>query len=215
MAADIIAKSHYQKAGGEDRRKSAVIVSRKSCILMKKLVITLLILIKVSLIYSQNYNNQIDNYRIDVQSFLRDEKITQLAKDLYQEKVRPNDSNENLSLIDSINSTGKARGFYFIVITKTMKYADGAYSEPLGIAAKQYVEKNTVEFLSYFFENENLLTKQDLYNWASLVYAEIQIGSEGKEENAVNELKTKMIRNCKGLPSKFNKITEEFIGRMK
>jgi hypothetical protein len=182
---------------------------------MKKIVLTLFILIEVSLTNAQNSSNLIDNYRIDVQSFLRDKKITQLAKDLYLEKVRPTDSNENLSLIDSINSNGKARGFYFIVITKTMKYADGAYSEPLGIAAKQYVENNSLEFLTYFFENDDLLTTQDFYNWASLVYGEIQIDSEGKEKNAVNELKTNMINNCKGLPIKYIKRIDEFIGRMK
>ena len=32
---------------------------------------------------------------------------------------------------------------------------------PLGIAAKEFVEKNTTEFLSYFMNNQDLLSNED------------------------------------------------------
>lgn len=157
----------------------------------------------------------VDNrYKISVDRFLTDKSIPQLAKDLYCEKVKPTDNNETLALIDSINSTGQARGFYFLVITKTMKHADGAYAEPLGIAAKEFVEKNTIEFLSYFMNNPNLLSKEDFKTWASSVYGEIQIESEGAEQKAVNDLLYIMKSNCKGQPKEYKTKIDEFIRLM-
>ena len=155
------------------------------------------------------------SYKITVDKFLKDKSIPQLYKDLYNNKVKPPDDDENLSLIDSIYSRGPAKGFYFLVITKTMKYADGAYAEPLGIAAKEFVEKNTTEFLSYFMYNKDLLTHEDFKNWAGTVYGEIQIDSEGSEQNAVNDLKTRMIKNCTGLSEEYKTKINEFIGLMK
>lgn len=155
------------------------------------------------------------NYKISVDKFLNDKNISQLAKDLYVGKIRPADSDENLSLIDSINSKGQARAFYFLVITKTMEYADGSYAEPLGLAAKAFVEKNTTEFLSYFKDNSDILTNKDYENWARLVYGEIQIDSEGSEQKAVADLETKMIANSKGLLVDYKQKIEKYIRLMK
>ena len=183
-----------------------------------------LIIVGLIFLLSCNTNSQTNSkvvktvdksYKISVDRFLLDKSIPQISKDLYLEKVKPTDNNETLSLIDSINSTGQARGFYFMVITKSMKYADGAYAEPLGIAAKEFVEKNTTEFLSYFMNNQDLLSNEDFKNWASSVYGEIQIDSEGSEQNAVNDLQAKMKNNCKGQTKKYITKIDEFIGLMK
>ena len=155
------------------------------------------------------------SYRISIDNFLKDKNISQLAKDLYVGKIKPTDNNAHLSLIDSINSKGTARSFYFLVITKTMQYADGAYTEPLGIAAKAFVENNTTEFLSYFKVNSDILTNEDLETWAHSVYGEIQIDSEGTEQKAVADLKTKMLANSKELLDDNKQIIEKFIRLMK
>lgn len=161
-------------------------------------------------------NKTVDNsYKISVDRFLLDKSIPQISKDLYLEKVKPTDNNETLALIDSINSIGLARGFYFLVITKTMKYADGAYSEPLGLAAKEFVEKNTTEFLSYFMNNQDFLSNEDFKNWSNSVYGEILIDSEGSEQNAVYDLQFKMINNCKGYSKEYKAKIDEFIRLMK
>lgn len=155
------------------------------------------------------------DYKITVDKFLNDKGICQRAKDLYNNKVKPSDDEDDLSLIDSLNSKGAAKGFYFLVITKTMKYADGAYAEPLGIVAKSFAESNTIEFLSYFIENKDLLTNEDFKNWARTVYGEIQIDSEGSEQKAVSDLKTKMTNNCKNLSEEYKTRIDKFIGLMK
>lgn len=155
------------------------------------------------------------SYKISVGRFLLDKSIPQISKDLYLGKIKPTDNDENLALIDSINSTGQARGFYFLVITKTMKYADGAYAEPLGIASKSFVENNTIEFLSYFLANKDFLTNEDFKNWARSVYGEIQIDSEGSEQEAVTDLKTKMLTNCQGSSVDYQHSIERFIDLMK
>ena len=154
-------------------------------------------------------------FKITIDRFLKDKTIPQLAKDLYQEKVKPTDNFGNIALIDSLNSTGYARGFYFLVITKTMKSSDGAYAEPLGIAAKEFVEKNTNEFVSYFINNPGLLCTDDLKNWASFVYSEIQISSEGSEQKAINDFKIKIRKNCKRLSKRHIKKANEFIELIK
>lgn len=152
------------------------------------------------------------SYKISVDRFISDKNIPQIAKDLYYEKVKPTDNDATLALIDSISSTGQAQGFYFLVATKTMKHADGAYSEPLGIAAKEFVENNTIKFLSYFMNNPNLLSKEDFKSWANSVYGEIQIESEDSEQKAVKDLRQVMRNNCKGQPESYRAKIDEFIG---
>lgn len=95
---------------------------------------------------ADNYSEK--DYKITIDKYLNDKNINQLSKDLYLGKIKPTENRDNLALIDSINTNSYARPFYFLVITKTMKYADGSYAEPLGIAAKAFVENNTYEFLS-------------------------------------------------------------------
>lgn len=198
----------------------AAIVKQQDNHNMNKLIFFGMILFINCNLWSQTNTkiNQITankNYKINVDKFLKDKSIPQLSKDLYNNKVKPTDNEENLSLIDSINSKGPAKGFYFLVITKTMKYADGAYAEPLGIAAKEFVEKKTTEFLSYFMCNRNLLTDKDFKNWATTVYGEIQIESEGSEQKAVNDLKFRMLNNCIGQSEKYKTKIDEFIRLMK
>lgn len=187
--------------------------------MMNKSIIVVLIFMASCSSYSQ-HNNKNDknlhkNYKIEVNSFLDDKNISQLAKDLYSGKVKPTDSDENLALIDSINSVGHARGFYFLAITKTMQYADGTYSEPLGIATKEFIVNNTVEFLSNFKDNPDLLTNNDFENWARTTYGEIQISSEESEQKAVSDLETIMIANCQGLSKEFKDKALEFTRLMK
>jgi len=186
---------------------------------MNKLIIIGLIFL-VSCNSTSQTNQKVDkkvnkNYRILVDKFLINKNISQLAKELYLGKVKPTDNEENLALIDSINSSGNARGFYFLVITRTMEHADGSYAEPLGIAAKEFVENNTIEFLSYFIDNKDLLTSKDFANWSRSVYGEIQIDSEGSEQKAITDLKTKMITNCQGLSIDYKDNIMKFIGLIK
>lgn len=154
-------------------------------------------------------------YRISVDRFLSDPRIPQIAKDLYREKATPTDNFEWLSLIDSLHSTGEARGFYFLVITRTLKHADGAFAEPLAMAAREFVGKNTIGFLSYFLNNPDLLSGRDFTDWAVLVYSDIKIDSENSEQQAVIDLQSKMQNNCKGQATPYFTKIDEFIGRMK
>jgi hypothetical protein len=162
----------------------------------------------------QRDKNAILSYKISVDTFMADKSIPQLAKDLYLGKLKPTDDEANLVLIDSINSKEQARVFYFLVITKIMGFADGSYSESLGGAAKEFIENNTIEFLSYFKNNKDLLTDKDFANWARMVYGEIQIEDEGSEQKAVKDIETKMITNCQGFSTDYKDNIVKFIGLM-
>lgn len=156
-----------------------------------------------------------DRYRILIEKSLKDESVIQFAKDLYLGRVKISDNAVSLSLLDSLNSNFTTRGFYFLVVTKSLKLSDGSFGESLGITCKSFVENNTIEFLSYFKENKDLLSDLDFKNWAIKVYGEIKIDSEGLEQKAILDLKEKMVSNSKDLTLNEIKKVEEFISFMK
>ncbi|MFN0199904.1 MAG: hypothetical protein ACKVTZ_00200 [Bacteroidia bacterium] len=151
-------------------------------------------------------SNDSMKYKIFPNRFLADSNIPQIAKDLYLEKIKPNDSKEHLGLLEKLGSSEAENGFYFLVITKAMKHTDGAYSEALGVATKEYVEQHPMDFFSYFYYNKNLLQERDLKNWAESVYRGIQISSEGTEREAMAALSKLMKSKCTKHPAYLEEI---------
>ncbi len=143
--------------------------------------------------------------------YLSNSHIPKVCKDLYLNNRLPTDDNDVLSLFDSIvtNNT-ETRPFYFLTLTRTMKNADGAYSEALGAMAKEFVEKRTVEFLTYFTE-EPLLTKDELSDWANAVASEIQIEFEGKELKEAQTMNATMKTHCRNTTPAQQQRLDEFM----
>jgi len=94
-----------------------------------------------------------------------------------------------------------------------MAKADGAYAEPLGMMAKQFVETRTKEFITYF-RNESLLTDKDFDEWAKKVAGEIEISSSGRENEEVKVLKEKMKLNCERCDEGQIKTIDDFVDRV-
>lgn len=149
-----------------------------------------------------------------VSFYLGHKEIPQVCKDLYTQKRSVSDDNDVLAIMDSIfTSNNETRPFYFLTLTSTMGKADGAYSEPLGIMCKKFVETRTNEFIDYFI-NELLLTHADFDKWAQTVAGELQVSSDRADKEEVNILKNKMTTNCLACDERRIQKIEEFISRI-
>lgn len=135
----------------------------------------------------------------DFDKFIADIKTPKLAKDIYLE----NDWNlsrdgEILALLDSLTAKNVAsRPFYFKVVTKTYKKADGYFAEGLGLTGKEYVENNTKEFISNF-DNKSCFTDSDLETWTQIVSLEFGLIEESEfNMKIIEDYTSKLELNCK------------------
>jgi len=145
-----------------------------------------------------------------LKEYLLDENIPQVFKDVFQQKQGLYDNDETFTLIDSLSSTDKERHpFYFVLATRAMWWSDGAFSEPLGMAIRKYVESNTKQFLAYF-STEVVLTQFDFQQWAKYTLYEILIDSD---ENIaeVENTRNLMRKNCKQCSSEKIVMIDKFI----
>jgi len=129
--------------------------------------------------------------------YLRHPQIPQVAKDLYLGNAKPTDDDQTLALMDSIftgNTT--TQPFYFLTLTRTMSKADGAYSEPLGLMVKEFVEQQPDRLVAYFL-NEKLLTSEDFDNWAESVAMEFHRDNEGSEASACAAWAKDLLAHCR------------------
>lgn len=140
-----------------------------------------------------------DSYTCDFDKFLNDPNTSKLAKDIYLDNEwNLKNDNESLALLDSLTTTNKfSRPFYFKVITKSEKKADGYFSEGLGLAGYEFVLNYTQEFASYF-DNKACHTDKDLETWADIVIGEFSISGEGEfDQPVVDDYIKNLKSNCK------------------
>jgi len=147
--------------------------------------------------------------------YIDHKQIPQVCKDLFINVRQPTDEADVLSLLDSIFTTNnETRPFYFFTITRTMSMADGAYAEPLGMMAKQFVETRTNDFVEYF-KDERILTNTDFEEWAKTVAGEIQIAFDGQETDEAERLMSKMKSNCIKCDIGQIKLIDDFVERVR
>ncbi len=146
--------------------------------------------------------------------YLSDPQIPQIFKDVFQQKRGLYDDGKTSALIDSLSSTDRSRHpFYFVLATRAAWWSDGAFSEPLGMAMKEYVESNTQQFLTYF-ATEPVLTSSDLELWAEYIVNEMLIESDGEPQKGIEEIKSSMQKNRAEYSSEKLNVTDRFIEDM-
>lgn len=143
--------------------------------------------------------------------YLTHPDIPEKIKSLYRSRNDRQSAWEINLVNDSIYSTNEeTQPFYFLVTSVLLRNLDGAYSEPVGIKAKDYVETHSLQFVQ-LFTHEPLLNDSLLGDWAKLVSGEIKISDEGHEQDAAVLLKQTMELNCKNATkdelSKLNTFT--------
>lgn len=131
-----------------------------------------------------------------LRQYLEDDKIPYIFKTVFQGERALNDDEETLALIDSLFSKDSERHpFYFVLVTRTMWWSDGAFSEPLGENAKKYIETETKQFFKYF-KNEKVLTEADYSKWTEYVAGEIGITAENNELQEAENVRKRMMKSC-------------------
>jgi hypothetical protein len=166
-------------------------------------------------------NERIENqetlspYQQELDKTLNDPTVDQYFKGIYnQEKLIIAEDSKMLSVADSLTSKDPDNDlFYFVVFTKSMNGSDGFYSEAVGLAAFNYVTKQTEEFADYF-NIAPKLTDKDMDNWASYIFGEIQISRENHELQAVDELEKQLIGNIKGARKEYKVVIEKLIEKI-
>ncbi len=149
----------------------------------------------------------IKNKRLE--QYLGDDKIPHRFKVLVKTEGKSlTDILEALN--DSLFSKDSERHpFYFWLFTQTIGISDGATTEPMGIVAKNYVERETEKFLSYFV-GDNSLPSSDFDIWAILIAGEIAISAENGERQKIDNLLKTIRRNCTYCPRNYIELIDIF-----
>jgi hypothetical protein len=168
-----------------------------------------------SVLTSQQTINVIAKDSCDFFHLLNDPNIPENAKKLVFDHAPY--SEESLDYFDSLEFLDKNRNaFYFKAVTNSYKIADGAYAEGLGFLGKEYVEKHTIDFLSYF-DNTSCFTESDLKTWVNIVMLEFSLIAENEYNNTLledyiktlNEHSTKGSIQQKNTLNKFNSLLKD------
>ncbi|MDO9184920.1 MAG: hypothetical protein Q7W13_02835 [Bacteroidia bacterium] len=158
----------------------------------------------------------ISPFQKELNNAIKDQKIDPYYKDIYkQEKLIVADDNKMLSITDSLFTNDPNTDlFFFIVFTKSMNGSDGFYSEALGLASFNFITTKTEWFADYF-NIAPKLTDQDMDNWATYIWGEIQISRENQEGKAINELEEKLLDNLKGVREEYKVVIEKLIKKIR
>ena len=145
-----------------------------------------------------------------LENFLEDPKISKIAKQLYNNTYKLKDD-EPLELLGQLYNQDKhQRLFYFKAITNSYKISDGIYSEALGLAGKEYIEKKTKQFASNF-DDEECFSKNDIETWADIVMLEFKITEENSSaKETIENYNETLIKNCKSCTEKQKLVIEDF-----
>lgn len=162
---------------------------------------------KEKVIESNETNEMKDELKkiCDVEYFLSDSNVLKSAKDIWTDKIQPNDDDNTYAIFDKINSTEKRyKPFYFLVITKIMSKSDGALTEQSMQTAYEFIFNNTEEFFEFFNSEKCLLENvpgaftfwtEQLGNYLSMYCDEKSVDSRENYENCIfnrlDELKSK------------------------
>lgn len=155
--------------------------------------------------FSWTETNETLHEDCELDKFLKDTKTPKLAKELFENKAKNDDI--ALEYFEKLKSTDKTeREFYFKVLTNLYEIADGSTSEGLGYSGFDYVENNTLDFLSYF-EKKECFSENDLKTWADILMLEFSLEYDNENNmDIVNTFISKMNQNCKDCNSS-QKIT--------
>src|SRR5687767_10159594 len=160
----------------------------------------------------QNIRKQSFQSRCGFNRFLSDPSTPPLAKSIFlnQEFVFTNEE-ESLALLDSLQARDRiSRQFYFKVITIAYPKSDGSFSEAMGMAAKEYVEKNSKEFAG-FFDSADCFSTTDLETWADIVLLEMKILSEDVHDtSAIDNFINTIEYTCKSCSQNQKETIDRF-----
>jgi hypothetical protein len=120
-----------------------------------------------------------------------------------------------LSIPDKLfTSDPRDQLFFFLVFTTSLGGTDGFYTEAVNAAAYDFILENPFTFSEYF-SSIFLLEKEDLKNWASSIYGEIQLSNEGQEREMIDALEKKLVEKFRSLALEFPSPLSDLLNELK
>jgi len=124
----------------------------------------------------------------DIPFYLNSKQVSKAGKDFYNGKFKAGDDTKTLSISDSLNTKNNlTRPFYIYLVSEMIDKADGALSEALGNACKEFIEYHSDEAIDFLYSNNNMVEKKFIDNWAKAIAGEFMIDCEGKEKQCIKK----------------------------
>jgi hypothetical protein len=144
----------------------------------------------------------------EIKGYLKNKDVSIAAKDFYSGKFKASDDERTLSILDSLKTQNNAtKPFYIYLVSIMMDKSDGALSEALGNAAKEFIEHNPNQAIDFLYSNNTVLIKKFRCNWAFRIGGEFIITCEGKEkECAKKSLAQTLIKTSQANKSKLTQF---------
>lgn len=157
-------------------------------------------------------NRKVSVYDVQIKKCLNDTTVPAYFKEVFlRDTLVKADDDLMLSIIDSLYTTNDHYAFfYFTVFTKSMKGADGFYSEGVGLDAMRYIKIYADRFALYF-NKSNQFTKHDLNNWGLSLYCELSIVHGENQEQGIKELEHYLKTSIQAWNKEDKKVIEELI----
>lgn len=119
------------------------------------------------------------------EAYMASHQVSELARSVVNgNRIDLNKDMDCLTLLDSMHNgiLPDTRSFYFWVVSKSLKWSDGYYSEGVGNTATSYLFDRPSEFLSHWM---NLVGPEERDLWAYYLAGEQAIVTEGYPADTV------------------------------
>lgn len=140
-----------------------------------------------------------------------------MAKDMLRGKRYDlQDEISAFAVLDSFRNGSDAitREFYFLVMTKALKWSDGYYSEGVSMASYGLYDSLPCEFLSHFNDLE-CLDDSDLYRWTQYLGFEFFLGENDIESGKLDSAQAWMRNKCRNCPEAGKRVAEQINSKLK
>jgi hypothetical protein len=132
--------------------------------------------------------------KLDLESFLINKNVSELAKEYYLGKLIPTDNSDTEKLLNlSLTTDSTIRPFYFWCLNEIINSADGALMEYVGEPARRYIERFPSEFL-YYLDNGCI----EKANWETAINYSGYYEDEETEntKTAFKNFSEAILKNC-------------------
>lgn len=104
-----------------------------------------------------------------IEFYINHKRIDQAAKAYYEGKWTAVDNDRTFAMLDSVMTrNAETRPFYFYLLNKVMKVADGALAEYVGVVCVRYFSQYPCEFISREPDAEYQVDRKQWVNFMAL-----------------------------------------------
>ena len=94
----------------------------------------------------------------EISNYINSKDVSKNAKDYYNGLFKASDNLKTESIIDSLRTkNSNTRPFYLYLVSKMSTKSDGALSESLGMAFKDFTKKYPNELISFLYSENKLM----------------------------------------------------------